>query len=546
MFCMKCGKKIDDDSNFCQFCGNGITNSALKTGTQTGTNPVMQPANSFNKKMMIVVVSCIVAVAAVIGAVKLLKGGFGKTPAEQLLLMSWTELAELDDLIAKKEIDLDEVRKMIDVDLLDSGIQDSESDLRAIYFMENHGIDIKSDMDVSSDELKRIWYIRNYGWDSETENFVDLSDYNDSNNIYCAMTFNYNVEEKTYFENDFSKIEYLVEKDFNPDTENSFADEDEKRLYMIRNYNYDIIPKSSIDPALAEALGAYNDYIESNYREEGIIGYNLAYIDDNDIPECVVWTGIPKGGKCRVFVLTYRNDSMEAVTVESGEGYSADIAYYPRRGVFWLGMYDKLWHHNDKFELGDSFHKLKSKYYWSDGKGKVGYQVDGFDVSGEYYNSEGYYYINEQNIDDCNMVSIYNTDGYGLNFGGTFGSLLGAYDDLRTIKYTTWAFCIGDFEEKEGILTVKADNGEKADFDCEEGFSFSYPISENCFFESSYNYNDSRRESSVTQLSLSDIENSVKLWRQEYNESPGMIESPAGIRFCILDDEITGIYLATP
>lgn len=786
MFCMRCGKKIDDDSKFCPFCGNVVANSVTNAGVQPNVNPVMQTAKFFNKKIIIGVVSCIVAVAVVIGGVKLLTGGFGQTIAEQLFLMSWTELIDLDekefksslrdegityeqgarqfdmrfmelrtksvspfmgydsyfgyhseniyddlslptatmfavtfetkddyedgkddilryldksrvkgydaivadtenpiigsdnpfmdfatqtnnylldintidfnmlmesmieeadlseeetrqirelleeeenakelqemmesvkvykfstiafvenkgalgelleyyfddddenmraayesedfpqygycimnsympltdedfqslmsyfnyDTIDHKEIDLDEVRKTLDVDLLDSGIQDSEDDLRAIYFMENHGVDIKSDMDVSSDELKKIWYIRNYGWDSEAGDFVDLSDYKDSGSVYCAMEYNYNISEDKYFEDDFSKIEYLVNKDFNPDTGGTFEDEDEKRLYMIRNYNYDIVSESSIDPAIAEALGAYYDYIESNYIEDGILGYNLLYVDDNDIPECIVWTGKPEERYgCRVFALSYKNGSMETITVEAEQGNCAEIICCPKSGIIWLHMSDTLWQYNDKFELGNSFHKLLSKYYYSDGNGNVGWKIDGVEVSGDFYNSEenSWYVEGEEFI----MIDIRTNRDYGFSddYGGTFSSLLGAYDDLRTIKYTAWAFCIEDFEEKDGILTVKADNGEKSSFACNEGFSFSYPIAENCFFEWSYSFNDSRREPDVTQISFSDIENTVKAWRQDYNEYPDMLESPAGIRFCILDDEITGIYLSSP
>lgn len=752
MFCMKCGKKIDDDSKFCPFCGNVVSNSAFNTGTQLKTNPVMQTAGVFNKKILIGAVSCIVAVTVVIGGVKLLTGGFGKTIAEQLFQMSWTELEEMDDkefkntlrdegitynqsydttegsysyydlytksadsflgydcylgyekntvdnlsivwggsgnlfrsifgivfetkdeyidakedilqylnknlekgydaiiddegdfeqyiylmdidmensdklnemlkeesdsiaeseetqetvedykmykfsfvrffgdngyqlsdltnnfdikdnpnygcvilnayrpmtddefldimasvnydVLSHEEIDLVEVSKEIDVDLLDEGVQDSDDYLRAIYFVEHHGIDIMSGMDVSSDELKKIWYINNFGWDNEAGSFVDLSDYSNSKEIYCALTFNYDIREDTYFEDDFTKAVYLSEQNYNPETGKIFESENEKSLFFLKNYSYNICTKKAIDKEDADVLSAYYDYIENNYSEDGIIGYNLIYIDDDDIPECVVWTGKPaERYGCRVFALSYKNGSMEAVTVEAGEGHSADIVCCPKSGIIWLSMLDTLWQYHSKFELSDSFHKLKSKYYYSDGNGNVGYQIDGVEVSGDFFNSEeNNRYIESEDFEDFIIISICTDEAHGRSYGGTFSSLLGAYDDLRTVTYKAHAPEVAEFELKDGILTLTTqDPSNGGSIDSEEVwhnvdplFSISYPVAEDCTWEYGH---DNGGEFVVDEYG------SFETMKENVVADKECMDSPFSLYVEVIDDVVVKVY----
>lgn len=100
MFCMNCGKKIDDGSKFCQFCGNPIGGTTqlneqtqrASTGSQIPSLSVKKPVS---KNAVIGLAACLVVVLAVIGVIKLFTGGFGKTFAEQLFQMSWEEAAEL-------------------------------------------------------------------------------------------------------------------------------------------------------------------------------------------------------------------------------------------------------------------------------------------------------------------------------------------------------------------------------------------------------------------------------------------------------------------
>lgn len=106
MFCMKCGKKIDDDSKFCPFCGSAIgdttqSNEQTQRMSMSSQIPSMSAVKAvkkpISKNAVIGVAACLVAVLAVIGVIKLFTGGFGKTFAEQLFQMSWEEAAELFD-----------------------------------------------------------------------------------------------------------------------------------------------------------------------------------------------------------------------------------------------------------------------------------------------------------------------------------------------------------------------------------------------------------------------------------------------------------------
>lgn len=702
MFCMKCGKKIDDDSKFCPFCGNVVSNSAFNTGTQPKANPVMQTAGVFNKKILIGAVSCIVAVTVVIGGVKLLTGGFGKTIAEQLFLMSWTELEEMDDkefkntlrdegitynqsydttegsysyydlytkstdsflgydcylgyekntvdnlsivwggsgnlfrsifgivfetkdeyidakedilqylnknlekgydaiiddegdfeqyiylmdidmensdklnemlkeeydslaeseetqetvedykmykfsfvrffgdngyqlsdltnnfdikdnpnygcvilnayrpmtddefldimasvnydVLSHEEIDLVEVSKEIDVDLLDEGVQDSDDYLRAIYFVEHHGIDIMSGMDVSSDELKKIWYINNFGWDNEAGSFVDLSDCSNSKEIYCALTFNYDIRENTYFEDDFTKAVYLSEQNYNPETGKTFESEDEKRFYFLENYSYDTLIGKVVDKEIVDALIAYEEYIEQTLVEEGIYGYNLIYIDDNDIPECVVWTENDQ----RVFVLCYKNSDVESVTHQQISSY-LDVIYTPKSGKFNISVfYGSAGTEDNIFTLDDGFHLAvyaDSNRSFSWDEYDRSFNINGQEVSASEYeeaiaNEFEYIILGGCAYRDEGFYSSY-YESY-KDVQGTYSTLLSAYDALRITTYQAYAPEVAEFDLTDGILTLTTeDPAEGNSSDSEEVwhnvdplFSISYPVAESCTWE---------------------------------------------------------------
>lgn len=698
MFCMNCGKKIDDDSKFCPFCGSDVggttqSNEQTQRMSMSSQIPSMSAVKAvkkpISKNAVIGMAACLVAVLAVIGVIKLLTGGFGKTFAEQLFQMSWTEIAELDDkelksalrdeeidyeqdrdnldiytksassfmgydcyleyttdwmdwedfygasfiptlmfgivfetendykdakddilkyldknlvkgydvvtedwgdnletnlylvdistdgldkieemaedlsegevkelqetlgnckmykfsriyfvvdydfkvtdvldsdikdcpeygyvlqniympmtdedlvsfmasrnydVIDKKEIDLVEVSKEIDVDLLDEEVQDSDDYLRAIYFVEHHGIDIMSGMDVSSDELKKIWYLKNFRWDNEEESFVNLMQYSNNKKVYFALTYNYDIERDTYFEDEFERAVYLAEQNYNADTGKVFESEDEKRLYFLMNYSYDIFTKKVIDKEIVDTLSVYADYIEEVFAGDEILGYNLIYIDDNDVPECLVWTkaGADNNSECRVFVLSYKNDNIESVTTDT-TGWYADVLYSPRSGDFRLETSIYRWYKQTVFTLDDSFHKVISMEHESLGVDSGRSVIDEQEVSDEEYDKilSQYDYLNSYTRLICGVQ-----DASGENFyaTGVYSSLLDAYDALRTTTYKAYAPEVAEFELKDGTLTLTTqDPSNGGSIDSEEVwhnvdplFSISYPVAEDCTWE---------------------------------------------------------------
>lgn len=80
MFCMKCGKKIDDDSKFCPFCGNrieGVTNS-----NEINKSSRVKP-KKLSKNAVIGISACALALVAVIVVLKIFIGLFDKPVTEQ-------------------------------------------------------------------------------------------------------------------------------------------------------------------------------------------------------------------------------------------------------------------------------------------------------------------------------------------------------------------------------------------------------------------------------------------------------------------------------
>ena len=448
------------------------------------------------------------------------------------------------DAVSKKDIDLDEVRKTIDVDLMDEKIQDSESDLRSIYFVENHGMDIKSDMNVNNDELKRIWYIKTFGWDNQAADFVDLSDYKGSTGVYCAVAFNYNTDDDTYFESDLDKAIFLSEKNYNPNTGESFVSEDEKRLYFLENYSYDTFSKKNVDAEVIEALFAYVNYSEEVLSDEEIYGYNLIYIDDNDVPECLVWTEDDN----RVYVLSYKNGNIESVTTQMSSAYT-HVSYTPKSGVFELGVfYGSAGLESDIFTLDDSFDWVlyadeNRTFSWDEYD--LVYTINGETVDESIYNENLKQYENFE----C-TISV-DTSGYGTDISETYGSILSAYDALRTTKYYANLPEIVEFELSDGILTVSSDDGSRFGWNGgeREYFSFSYPVSDDCSWECGYYAVDFVRDEYMDYSTVKECIESEQAQYKEGKEKYGddfSVESPPGFDFIVVDGVIVKVYMLLP
>lgn len=71
MFCSKCGKQIDDDAEFCPFCGESQNAGQGLGNTPTDPAPVTAPARKSSKAVVVAIIASAVAVIAVIVVVML-------------------------------------------------------------------------------------------------------------------------------------------------------------------------------------------------------------------------------------------------------------------------------------------------------------------------------------------------------------------------------------------------------------------------------------------------------------------------------------------
>ncbi len=126
MFCIKCGKKIDDDSVFCPYCGQKVNDPVETKNLSSGVSKEPISGGMKNKMPLVGIAVALVAVAAVVLCVIKVAGGdkFGKTLPEKLFLMSAEDHASLT---------WEDVRDMLDEEgtlyqQIDESVQTSTTD----------------------------------------------------------------------------------------------------------------------------------------------------------------------------------------------------------------------------------------------------------------------------------------------------------------------------------------------------------------------------------------------------------------------------------
>lgn len=149
------------------------------------------------------------------------------------------------------------------------------------------------------------------------------------------------------------------------------------------------------------------------------------------------------------------------------------------------------------------------------------------------------------------MIDFCNSQAGGANwrkvntYNNIHTNILAAYDALRKTTYSTYEYCIYQFEVKDGILTVSSDEGTAVSdgFGLQPSFSFSYPVAEDCIWEDGYWGGDGYE--SNRQIDAETVMKDVKAWREAYETSPDDVESPVGIYFDIVDDKVVRVYTTT-
>lgn len=473
------------------------------------------------------------------------------------------------DAISGKEIDEESVDKnLVNMYLDELGFNDSESrrNLEEMYYfdlymMVNHKFDTHSKTYIESEDERKLWYIRYFRWDTDTDALIDLSNYRNSIPIYCAAECNYNYDAEEYFESELDRALYLADADYKANTGENFGGADDKRLWFMQNYSYDTLSGKTVDKEVVDALIAYEDYF--NHVKDNITGVTirgkLIYLNDDNIPDCVLFDDMQANSSepaaSTIYFLSYINGKVMEEIIELGH---CDFQYAPKSGIICVGgdqgSYDDYdnetmvsYGGHEIIKLTDSFESIGSTS-WS--------QV--CDFSGALVGEE--YKLNDSAVGsmedinnyiqslECNesvetwkMTSLYKQNE------GIKSSFLNLYDEFRTTTYGTYEYCIYECELKDGILTVKADDGVNASssFGKQTAFEFSYPVADNCIWEAGNGFGEYRSEYTYP-ITPEEVELEIVKWRNEYDLTPGYMESPVAIQFHIIDDLVVGVYTSTP
>lgn len=587
MFCMNCGKKIDDNSKFCQFCGSPIKDNVSQS------MPQQQPQIPVRKKVNPILVGSIGlgCLAVVLCGVHFLSSDKQDSPAE----VAVTESAPVEDSTDNSVVDSVDNTEVEETDTGNNVYYLTEEDIFSQldsffnFCWSNSAFNSNRDLGQDTIDLGENSFRSLYAVTVEksidvgvvaiyetnpnmilTSDFADVclsggnSDIDNLINNVCMWEnsikfIDSNIDGTWHFYEGTDECVYAAVSvdDCNFTIEMVQCTEDPYK-WLINNIdmrlNQDLLDaklKNEDDISLEsdsvagdsvskeqddEFLSAYTDYIEEVLAEEEILGYNLIYIDDNDIPECLVWTkaGADNNPECRVFVLSYKNDNIESVTTDT-TGWYADVLYSSRSGDFSLETSIYRWYKQTVFTLDDSFHKVISMEYES--LGTSGRSViDEQEVSSEEYDKiiSQYDYLDSYTRLSC---GVQDTSGENFYTTGVYSSLLDAYDALRTTTYAAYSVEITKFDLTDNILTVEADsdpNGRR------EGFAISYPVSEDCTWEYGYYNNDGSF--------VSDEYESFEYMKEEIAENQQNIEVQSQILLCVevVDDTVVRVYRVIP
>lgn len=435
-----------------------------------------------------------------------------------------------------------------------------------IYCAVEYNYDVRNSEKFASD-LDREICLAMKGYDLTSGEAIDFSGYMNSAKIYCAARYNYDVDEESFFESDLDRVIYLADKDYNMETGGTFSSNDEKRLWLMINYGYDIVAGKAgkaVDKRIGEALLAYqrcmNDGIDTvynvsdsngnlmNYADDDV-SWCLIYIDDDDVPELLLRFGVMID--TYNLVLSYHNDNVVTNIVE-GEG--STFSYAEKRNIFCvsegrMGYYSDIFYnlidgevvtlaegrYNDKWEnngyVMNEYGSVVEEYFWNH-----------VECSGDDYANA----INNL-IDSAGGATEWVT---APSYRESYPDILSAYDALRTTTYTAYVPQIAEFEISNGILNASTNDGSRYGWVSRNPFSISYPVADDCVWERGYYLDDFVHEGdtdyeSVRGIILSDQEYYEELikengeeWFLEYRP----IDSPVGIHIEVMDGVVVRVY----
>lgn len=459
------------------------------------------------------------------------------------------------DAISGKEMDLEKFQDSVDERLVRGYLKervrenpDSREELEKefytkLYMLEKHGFDMASGTFLKTKEEERLWYVRSFNWDVEKRSLVDLSNYRNSSDIYCAVEFGYNSREAKYFESDLDKALYLAEQNYKLGTGKGFESDTEKRLWFMQSYSYDTSSGKVIEKEVVDALIAYQRYIDVDseaYKGTGFGGgYNLIYLDEDNVPELFA-TGDCEASGCKVITYHDGKISEDYISRLGGFSYAEKKNFYHNGNGNMGNYYDVFYKLVDGKQTAIAEGRYGDKY---DEEGEIIWDDDDYPVQEYFWNeveceSEEAYYnaINEfieLSVGDVEF-EIIDSEGY-LN-------ILEAYDALRTTTYQILAYEFTEFSMSDGVLTFSSDGAARYGAEHPKAFSHSFPVAEDCSWGyynagETYPYQESDYEDMKAQ-----IEADMDLYATDF-EMFGEIgwDSPPGYYITVVDGEVVDV-----
>lgn len=143
-------------------------------------------------------------------------------------------------------------------------------------------------------------------------------------------------------------------------------------------------PASAKEPDFSAILAAYQQYADG--FSDGDLRYSLIYINDDQVPECLIWFGSRE-----IKILSYIGNAIKVFEPEYYGCHSLELAYTPQSGEFavnqsyGVGGYDYT-----LAELSSGF-EVKMHAESNGGFDYPGHWNAGYDIDGEPVDEETYY-----------------------------------------------------------------------------------------------------------------------------------------------------------
>ncbi len=179
-------------------------------------------------------------------------------------------------------------------------------------------------------------------------------------------------------------------------------------------------PASAETPDIHAILAAYQQYADG-MKEYGPLHYTMLYLNDDDVPECFIWTNVG----CGFRILSYADNAV--ISFASGDtGTTYQFFYTPRSG--------RLMELHDIGSVESAYHLLTLDKFFTETAYADRYAS--FDSSVGQWVAD--YRINDESVTEDEWQSVTDESAYEIVVGGqdksmdTYDSILSAYNALAS------------------------------------------------------------------------------------------------------------------